>query len=226
MTVALGLVLRLGEPVFDPPRERLLEVDPRGRGGDRLGALDVSPLACGVVVLVAAVGHHPVVLVGVGAHVGVAGANHLHGERRVERFGDGDVGRHPVGDDVGRVVRDVEGEVVRPAAGEKQLREGAQATLARRADVDALDDRLLAGLPLRRVRASNREIDGMRRGQPLGGLHERVGLVLVAGALGLPQQRGDARQCLVAGHTALLLCLGFLMDHEERGHELAATASR
>ncbi len=53
-------------------------------------------------------------------------------------------------------MRDVEGEVVRPAAREKQLREGAQATLARRADVDAFDDRLLASLPLRRVRTGYR----------------------------------------------------------------------
>jgi hypothetical protein len=43
----------------------------------------------------------------------------------------------------------------------------------------------------------------------LRGGHERISFVLVVGALGLPEQRGDARQHLVVSHGARL---GLLAD--------------
>ena len=62
--------------------------------------------------------------------------------------------------------------------------------------------RLLRRGPGRRMRPRHRQIDRRGGGQPLGGRHERLGLVRVVGVLGLPQQRCDARQHPVVTHGA------------------------
>jgi hypothetical protein len=139
--------------------------------------------------------------VAAGSQVRVGRAHHLDEERGIQCLADLDVGLESVGDHVRRVAGEVAGQVVGAGDREKQLDVGAQRAFARWPDLDPFGNRRGASLTLGEMCAGHGEVDGRHGRQPLGGGHEGLGLVLVVGGLGLPQQRGQLGQVPVVGHS-------------------------
>ncbi len=175
--LALGLLFGFRQPLPDPGPEGQLEVEP---GGDGRGRAVRSR-----------------------GDVALRRLHHLQHQAGVERMGGVDVLGEPVRVDERRVGRHVAFHIVGHADHHEQLHIGAQPLGAGLADGDGALHRHLRLGPLGRMRASQRQVDGGGGGQPLGGGHERLGLVPIVGALGLTQQCGDPRQHLVVRHTAI-----------------------
>jgi len=109
---------------------------------------------------------------------------------------------------------DGELDAVQSAAMEKHVLGCAECS-AQRDALTALRRRALG-----RVGPRNRQVDGGHGRQPLRGAHEGVRLVRVVGAFGLTQQRGDASQHFVVGHSDKLRerCDSRLVAEPTAGH--------
>ena len=132
-----------------------------------------------------------------GLDVGVRGPDHLHDQRRVQGLHHVDVGVEAERVDPAGISGDVAGQVVGPADRQEQLHVGPQPAFARFADDDGALGRHRPPLLPVGVRPGHGQVDRGQRGQPLRRLQVGVRLVLVVGALGLAQQRGDPGQILV-----------------------------